>query len=88
MIDEAENGIHHEAMVDHWRAIDEAARRRNIQVFATTHSYECLHSASEAIADDGLAVHRLEIDDDRKVRCVTMEPEAVEATMRHGFEVR
>lgn len=88
MIDEAENGIHHEAMVDHWKAIDEAARRRNIQVFATTHSYECLQSASEAVADGGLAVHRLEIDDDRRARCVTMDPEAVEATMRHGFEVR
>ena len=88
IIDEVENGIHHEAMVDHWKAIDEAARRHNTQVFATTHSYECLQSASDAVRNGDLAIHRLEIDDNRKIRCVTMDPEAVEATMHHGFEVR
>ena len=88
MIDEIENGIHHEALVDVWQAVDEATRRSDTQVFATTHSYECLQSASKAVSSKDLAIHRLEVNDDRTVRCVTLDHEAIEATMRHGFEVR
>lgn len=88
MIDEIENGIHHEALVDTWLAVDQASRRSDTQVFATTHSYECLQSASKAVSSEDLAIHRLEVDNDRTVRCVTLDHEAIEATMRHGFEVR
>lgn len=88
MIDEIENGMHHEALVDTWLAVDEASRRSGTQVFATTHSYECLQSASKAVSSKDLAMHRLEVDEGRTVRCVTLDSEAIEATMRHGFEVR
>lgn len=88
VIDEIENGIHHELMFNVWQAIDEAARRRDKQVFATTHSYECLRSANDAIDSNNLAIHRLEVGGDRTTRCVTLGPEAVEGAISNGFEIR
>ncbi len=49
-IDEIENGIHHTALPKVWNGIAEVAERLGIQVFATTHSRECLIAAHEAFA--------------------------------------
>ncbi|UQA55621.1 AAA family ATPase [Polyangium aurulentum] len=49
-IDEIENGIHHSALPTVWNGIAEVAARLDIQVFATTHSRECLIAAHEAFA--------------------------------------
>jgi hypothetical protein len=50
LIDEVENGLHYSIMVQVWQAIAEAARRADVQVFATTHSYECIQAAHQAFA--------------------------------------
>jgi hypothetical protein len=50
LIDEVENGLHHSIMVKVWQAIGEAARQADVQVFATTHSYECIQAAHQAFA--------------------------------------
>lgn len=49
-IDEIENGIHYSALPSVWRGIAEVAARLDIQVFATTHSWECLLAAHEVFA--------------------------------------
>ncbi len=47
-IDEIENGIHYSALPQVWTGIAEVAERLHIQVFATTHSGECLAAAHDA----------------------------------------
>jgi hypothetical protein len=49
-IDEVENGIHYSALPAVWQGIAEVSARLGIQVFATTHSWECLVAAHEAFA--------------------------------------
>ncbi|HTB72939.1 MAG TPA: AAA family ATPase [Polyangiaceae bacterium] len=49
-IDEIENGIHYTALPAVWKGIGEVAARLGVQVFATTHSRECLVAAHEAFA--------------------------------------
>ncbi len=49
-IDELENGIHYSALPSVWKGIAEVAARLDIQVFATTHSWECLLAAHEVFA--------------------------------------
>ena len=44
LIDEIDTGLHYTVMSDLWRLIHAAATDSNIQVFATTHSYDCIHS--------------------------------------------
>ena len=43
-IDEIENGIHYSLFDDFWEIILTLSKERNIQVFATTHSKECIES--------------------------------------------
>ena len=53
-IDEIENGIHHTVQAAIWQEIGDLARdpELNIQVFATTHSYEMIRAAYEAFSED------------------------------------
>ncbi len=43
-IDEFENGLHYSVQPEVWRLIFELSQRYNIQVFATTHSWDCIES--------------------------------------------
>ncbi|EIC28415.1 MULTISPECIES: AAA family ATPase [Methylomicrobium] len=51
-IDEIENGIHYSALPKVWAGIVKAAKQFNCQVFATTHSYECLQAAVQGLPED------------------------------------
>lgn len=47
VIDEIENGLYHETFDEVWHILFELAKENNIQLFITTHSYECLVSAAK-----------------------------------------
>ncbi|MXX12807.1 MAG: AAA family ATPase [Gemmatimonadetes bacterium] len=51
LIDEAENGIHHSVQRDYWRMVFETAEANNVQVLATTHSFDCLRGFAQAMTD-------------------------------------
>lgn len=51
LIDEAENGIHHTVQRDFWRMVLRTANENNVQVFATTHSYDCVRGFAQAAAE-------------------------------------
>jgi len=44
MIDEIDPGLHHSVMSDMWRVLIGTAERLNVQIFATTHSLDCVRS--------------------------------------------
>lgn len=48
LIDEVENGIHYSLQPEIWRFIFQVAQQLDVQVFATTHSYDCIKSFEEA----------------------------------------
>lgn len=50
LIDEIENGIHYSVLAKIWESIAEASKIFNTQIFATTHSQECINSAHQAFA--------------------------------------
>lgn len=87
LVDEVENGIHHSVLPDVWRVIEEAAKQFRTQIFATTHSFECIEAAHQALGSDGFLLHRLEVSDEES-RCVTFKPNGINAAIRHGLEVR
>lgn len=47
LIDEFENGLHYSVQEKVWNLIFEMAKRLNIQVFATTHSWDCIEAFSK-----------------------------------------
>ncbi len=90
LIDEIENGFYHSAMTKIWEAIGETARQFNTQVFATTHSWECIVAAQEAFTESkpyDFRLHRLERKDG-DIRAVTYDQEALTAAIETGLEVR
>ncbi|AGC49293.1 ATPase-like protein [Myxococcus stipitatus DSM 14675] len=89
-IDEVENGIHHSSMESIWGWIAEASRFRDAQIFATTHSEECVQAACRAFAargDEGLRVIRLD-KQKRETKAVVYDRNLVEAASRMGVEIR
>ena len=87
LVDEVESGFHYSVLPKVWRVIDAAAAQFGVQVFATTHSFECIMAAHESLESDGFRLHRLQVYDS-EVRSVTYEPDVIDAAMRHNLEVR
>jgi hypothetical protein len=52
LIDEFENGLYYSVQPNLWRLIFEVARRLNVQVFATTHSWDCIEGFQKAASAD------------------------------------
>ena len=52
LIDEIDTGLHYQAQTDMWRLLLKVAMERNIQIFATTHSWDCVEAFQEALAED------------------------------------
>ena len=51
LIDEAENGIHHSIQPDFWRMVFKTAHANNVQVIATTHSFDCVRGFAQAAVE-------------------------------------
>jgi hypothetical protein len=74
---------------DIWRAIFRLAKDLNVQVFATSHSWDCVRAFQEAASEspqDGVLV-RLSRLDDRIVPTLFSEKE-LKIVTRDGIEVR
>ncbi|MGH2509710.1 MAG: AAA family ATPase [Ktedonobacteraceae bacterium] len=48
LVDEIENGIHYSAQQEVWQMIFSLAPKLNVQVFATTHSWDCIEGFQKA----------------------------------------
>ena len=51
LVDEFENGLHHTVQLDVWRTIFQLAQTLDIQVFATSHSWDAVEAFQEAAAE-------------------------------------
>ena len=52
LVDEVENGIHYSVQPELWQLVFRLAHRLNIQVFATTHSWDCIEGFQKAAQED------------------------------------
>ena len=52
LIDEFDNGLHYSVQKSLWQMIFSLAKQLNIQVFATTHSWDCIQSFSEVSVEN------------------------------------
>lgn len=90
LVDEIDTGLHYSVMSDMWRLVIETARRLGVQVFASTHSRDCVESLAEVIEKDSLhdgdvAIHRIDALRDQSTRFSENE---IVAAARRGIEVR
>lgn len=90
LIDEVENGLHYSVMTDVWKAIAYASRLADAQIFATTHSQECIlaaHKAFETSEKYDFCYHRL----DRikgQIKSITYDRETLATSDELNLEIR
>ena len=90
LVDEIENGLHHTILPQVWKAIWRVARQFNTQIFATTHSLECIKAAHKTFSQTeqyDFRLHRLERVN-KTLRVVTYDQETLEAAIEMNLEVR
>ncbi|WP_373769757.1 AAA family ATPase [Delftia acidovorans] len=57
LVDEIENGLHYSAQKEIWRTIFKLAQKLNVQIFATSHSWDCVQAfqvAATESPDEGM----------------------------------
>jgi AAA15 family ATPase/GTPase len=90
LIDEIESGLHYSVQYELWKLIFEVAHRLNIQVFATTHSWDCVEAfqqaATENESEEGVLI-RLQRKNDTIVPTIFDEKKLTIAT-REQIEIR
>ena len=90
VIDEVENGIHHSIQYEFWSMILKTAHEYNVQVLATTHSFDCINAfssaASEIEVSEG-ALIRLE-GENGNLRAIEYTQEELEIASDQDIEVR
>jgi AAA15 family ATPase/GTPase len=89
LIDEFENGMHHTVQLDVWRGIFRLSKLLNVQVFATSHSWDAVETFQKAAAEDreeGLLI-RLSKKGDEVIPTLFREGELAVAA-RNKIEVR
>jgi len=91
LVDEIETGLHYEAQTDMWRLILEVAQQLNIQVFATTHSWDCISAFEEALdqLEDRSVGKLFRLSKrDETIRPVAYTADELAIAVPHSIEVR
>jgi len=90
LIDEVESGLHYSAQADLWRLVLQLARELNIQVFATTHSKDCILAFNEATKEpaeeDGVLIRLGRKGED--IVTTLFDEEELEIANEQSIEVR
>ena len=90
LLDEIENGLHFSIQPEVWRFIFKVARRLNVQVFATTHSWDCLSAFQEAASEyeheEGVVI-RL-VNKNGRIRVTFFDEKGMKIIVREGMEIR
>jgi hypothetical protein len=89
LLDEVENGIHYSVQPDLWALIFQVAQRLNIQVFATSHSLDCVSAfqrAAEQHPEEGVLIRLQERKGE--VEAVLFDEDKLGLATREQIEVR
>ena len=90
-LDEIENGIHYTNLDKLWEIILTISKEQNVQVFATTHSKECIESyarVAERLKDEEIGFIELGRNKKNKLDSIVMNSEMFQRFVTLGNEVR
>jgi hypothetical protein len=90
LVDEIDTGLHYTVLEDVWKLLIETAKRLDVQVFATTHSLDCVRALAQvrekhpALASEA-TLHRVEKD---MSKTITFSADELAIAAEHHLEVR
>jgi hypothetical protein len=89
LVDEIDTGLHYSVMSQMWSLIYNAARELDVQVFATTHSYDCVYSLAQICSNmdmrKSVTVQRIEVG---KKRSIPYDEDEITVAATKDIEVR
>ena len=90
VVDEIDKGLHWTALEDLWKLILETATRYSVQVFATTHSLDCILGLARLLKGrpdlwESVSIQKIER---RLTHSVSFDAEAILAAANHSIELR
>jgi predicted ATP-dependent endonuclease of OLD family len=86
LVDEIDTGLHYSVMSQMWDLLYGAAQDLDVQVFATTHSYDCVYSLAQFCETKrSVTVQRIEPG---KKRAVPYDEEEITVAASRDIEVR
>lgn len=94
LIDEIDNGFHYSVLPYVWKVILTTAKEFNVQVFATTHSYECIMAyydsfKKQQLEETFINYYRLSKNEDNDlIEYTQLTPDELEASFRMNLEIR
>ena len=89
LIDEFENGLHYSIQTDAWRMIFRLAQRLNVQVFATTHSWDAIETFQKVATDNPEVGTLIKLTRrHQKVFASVFAEEELAVATQHRIEVR
>ena len=90
VIDEAENGIHYTVQPAFWKLVMQSAYENNVQVIATTHSWDCIAGFAQAAVQtekvEGVLFRIDRLDD--WMRAVEYNEDDLQVVARQRIEIR
>jgi len=90
-IDEIDNGIHYTKMNLFWEALFTIAREQSVQIFANTHSFECIESyasIAKKLNNQNITYSTITQLKNRELIFSSYDYEMLQYTMDDGHEVR
>ena len=91
LIDEIDTGLYHGVQAQTWQLLIETAQRLNVQVFATTHSWDCVAAFQEALNSNNNRpngrLFRLE-EHNGDIHAVRYDADDLDIVVRQAIEVR
>lgn len=87
-IDEIENGIHYTNYDKLWKIIFEVSKMANCQVFATTHSKECIEAFNRYNCDNDGSYLEFYRNKKNKIVAKTRDKDLLEYSLSHNTRIR
>jgi AAA15 family ATPase/GTPase len=89
LIDEIELGLHHKSIPLVWDALKKISLDRDLQMFITTHSNECIQAAVETFKEQPEIFQLIRLEKHRSsviAKCIPHD--YVDAALEHDVEIR
>ena len=90
LVDEIDTGLHWTVMEEMWRFVIEVARKNRVQIFATTHSYDCIRGLASLIQSQSDLTDQVCIQkvDTSLKQAVCLRGEQIKVAVEQDIEVR
>ncbi|GHV50302.1 hypothetical protein FACS1894181_10690 [Bacteroidia bacterium] len=89
LIDEFENGLHYKVQEKIWEIIFKLAKQLDVQVFATTHSNDCILGFTQALNSESIEGKLMRLDNKRgEIKEVEFLSEELQIAGNQNIEIR